>query len=220
MTKPSRLYAWIDSSDSPQVIYTDTLNITTGTLLYDNTGTTINYTVGSYNNGMITKTSSSNTGGDSNLCCIPYYTQVNYFDGTTKNAEDVKIGDKLLGYNESTQEFVEVEVLNVIHKIRNQLVKVKTRNYEIEITPEHPILTDQGWAVYDLNAINDYDFEKIQLDTSLKLLTEKGKYEKIISIKYNELDESIDVYTFNITDGIDTYVANGIISHNIRDKCN
>lgn len=64
MTKPSRLYAWIDSSDSPQVIYTDTLNITTGTLLYDNTGTTINYTVSSYNNGMITKTSSSHTGKD------------------------------------------------------------------------------------------------------------------------------------------------------------
>lgn len=149
-------------------------------------------------------------------CCIPYYTKVNYFDGTTKSAEEVKIGDKLLGYNENTNKFEEVEVLCVIHKIRNQLVTVTTENHEIEITPDHPILTDKGWAVYDLNADGYNTIEKIQLTENLKVLTLDG-YEQIVSISYRELDKAIDMYTFDVTDPIDTYVAAGIISHN--EKC-
>lgn len=147
-------------------------------------------------------------------CCVPYYTEINYYDGTTKTAENVQVGDKLLGYNELTKEFTEVEVLKVIQKMRNELVTVKTNNYEIEITPDHPILTNKGWAVYDLNTSNYHDLEKIQLNNSLKILTKDGDYEDIISIDYRELENPIDTYTYNVTEGIDTYVAAGIISHN------
>ena len=150
--------------------------------------------------------------------CIPYYTKVNYFDGTTKNAENVAIGDKLLGYNENTKSFIEVEVLNVITVSKNQLVKVITENHEIEITTDHPLLTDKGWAVYDLEIENSNTFEKIQLDTSLKLLTKENVYENILSIELEELKESIDVYTFDTSNGIDSYVANGLVSHNYGDK--
>lgn len=148
------------------------------------------------------------------VCCIPYYTPVNYFDGSTKTAENVQVGDKLLGYDENIGDFVEVEVLNIVHKLRNQLVKVTTDNYELELTPDHPILTDKGWAVYDTNAGNYKNIDKIQLTTDLKVLTINGEYEDIKSIGYRELEAPIDTYTFNITDGIDTYVAAGLISHN------
>lgn len=147
-------------------------------------------------------------------CCIPYYTEVNYFNGTTKVAEDVKIGDKLLGYDTTDKELKEVEVTNIIKKIRKDLVKVKTQNYEIEITPDHPILTDKGWAVYDTNYSNYQGVDKIKLDSSLKLLTKENNYEQIISVTLDELNEPIDVYTFNTTDGIDTYLAKGLILHN------
>ena len=150
-------------------------------------------------------------------CCIPYYTEVNYYDGTTKTAENVKVGDKLLGYNELTKQFEEAEVLNIIHKLRKELVIVKTENYEIEITPDHPILTNKGWAVYDTNIDNYKSIEKIPLTNDLKVLTKDGDYEDIISIDYRELENPIDTYTYDVTDGIDTYVAAGFISHN--EKC-
>ena len=157
--------------------------------------------------------------GTSLTCCIPYYTPVNYYNGSIKLAEEVRIGDKLLGYNESTQEFQEVEVLNIIHKLRNQIVKVITENHEIEITPDHPILTDKGWAVYDLNIGNYKEVDKIQLDTTLKVLTING-YENILSIECNTLNNAIDTYTFNTTDGVDTYVANDVVNHNATpEKC-
>lgn len=147
-------------------------------------------------------------------CCIPYYTPVNYFNGSTKTAECVQVGDKLLGYDENTRNFVEVEVLSITHKLRSQLVKVTTNNYELELTPDHPILTDKGWAVYNLDAGNYKNLNKVQLTTDLKMLTMNGDYEDIVSIEYRELDVPIDTYTFNVTNGIDTYIAAGLISHN------
>ena len=146
-------------------------------------------------------------------CCVPYYTEIIYSDNTTKTAENVHVGDKLLGYNEITGEFDEVEVLDVIHKLRNELVTVKTENYEIEITPDHPILTDQGWAVYNLEASNYIDVNKIQLTDDLKVLTVTG-YEDISSIEYRTLETPMDTYTFNVSDDVDTYVTAGLVSHN------
>lgn len=146
-------------------------------------------------------------------CCIPYYTKVNYFDGSTKTAKEVQVGDKLLGYDETTQEFKEVEVLNVIYKKWSELVKITTENHEIEITPDHPILTDRGWAVYN-PSVSTYDLNMIPLTDTLKVLDKTGNYEDIISIEYKQLNDPIDTYTFNVTDGIDTYVAADLISHN------
>ena len=147
-------------------------------------------------------------------CCIPYYTKVNYYDGSEKTAEEVKIGDKLLGYNELTKQFEEVEVLNIIHKLRKELVTVRTENYEIEITPDHPILTDKGWAVYDLNNSNYKDVDKIKLTNDLKVFVSSKEYENITSIEYVEIETPIDTYTFNVTDDVNTFVAAGVVLHN------
>ena len=146
-------------------------------------------------------------------CCIPYYTLVDYYDGTKKKAENVKVGDKLLGYDINSSTLKEVEVLKIIKKIRGDLVSIKTENYEIEITPDHPILTNKGWAVYDTSYSNYEEISKIKLDSSLKLLTREHTYEQIISLTSEYLDNPIDVYTFDTTDGVDNYLASGLILH-------
>lgn len=157
--------------------------------------------------------------GRGNSCCIAYNTPVNYYDGTTKNAEDVRIGDKLLGYDENAQTFVEVEVLGITERVKWQMVHIVTPNHFIDITADHPLLTDRGWAVYDSNYNNYPDLNKIELEYGLKLLTSDGTYEDILSIDYYTLKDPIKAYTFNVTDNVDTYIAAGLVSHNAPEKC-
>lgn len=153
-------------------------------------------------------------------CCITGDTPVNYYDGSTKPAEEVQKGDKLLGYNQQTETFVEVDVLETIARtLTTETVEIITENHRIEVTTDHPLLTDQGWAVYDINTKNYSELEKIQLDTSLKLLTSDGTYENIINISHKLLMKPIITYTFDVTDDADTYVAAGLISHNAPDPC-
>lgn len=152
-------------------------------------------------------------------CCIKYDTPISYYDGTTKNAEDVKVGDKLLGYDEKAQVFVEVEVLNVMERIKHEMVHIVTTNHFIDITVDHPLLTDRGWAVYNSHYNSYKDLNKIDLVYGLKLLTSDNIYEDILSIDYYTIDEPLKTYTFNVTDSVDTYVTSGLISHNAPEKC-
>ena len=147
--------------------------------------------------------------------CVAYYTPIYYADGSTKTAEEVKVGDTIVGYNESLQKFVNVRVLNTYQKYATKLIKVKTSNKELDITPNHPILTDQGWASYDFtNDLYDtYEMPRIKLDESLKVLT-PGGYKQILSIEPFEIEEPMKVYTYDTTNEVDTYVAAGLVLHN------
>ena len=50
--------------------------------------------------------------------------------------------------------------------------------------------------------------------STTKLLTKEHTYEQIISLTLEHLTNPIDVYTFDTTDGVDTYLAGGLILHN------
>ncbi|MBO4622453.1 MAG: hypothetical protein J5691_01065 [Bacilli bacterium] len=152
-------------------------------------------------------------------CCVKYDTPIDYYDGTTKNAEDVRVGDKILGYDEKAQVFVEVEVLGIKERIKHEMVHVVTPNHIIDITVDHPILTNQGWAVYNSHYNSYKDLNKIDLTYGLKLLTSDNTYEDILSIDHYTIDEPLKTYTFDVTNGIDTYVTGGLISHNAPEKC-
>ena len=99
------------------------------------------------------------------------------------------------------------------------MVHVVTPNHIIDITVDHPILTNQGWAVYNSHYNSYKDLNKIDLTYGLKLLTSDNTYEDILSIDYYTIDEPLKTYTFDVTNGIDTYVTSGLISHNAPEKC-
>lgn len=153
------------------------------------------------------------------ICCVPGYSKILYSDNTTKPAEDVKVGDKLLGYNVSQKNFCEVEVYNIIQKQRVELVKITLdNNIILEVTPDHPIYTNQGWACYNPDEStykSASDIEKlIILTDELSVLTSDGKFHKISNIEYSKLDTEITTYTFNTTTGIDTFIAENCVVHN------
>jgi hypothetical protein len=61
---------------------------------------------------------------------------------TTKNIEDIKIGDKLLAFSEKTiRTFEESEVLDVIYSGYQEVYEIESNNKKISLTPEHRVLT-------------------------------------------------------------------------------
>ena len=126
-----------------------------------------------------------------------------------------------MGYNESTNVYNQVEVLNVIKKSRNDLCKVifEDDTY-MELTPDHPILTNIGWCAYKPETSTAYESMGLihQLTTQQKVLQLNGEYKQIKEIQMNYLEQPIDVYTFNTTEGIDTFIAENCVVHNACDK--
>lgn len=151
-------------------------------------------------------------------CCVPYYSQILYADSTTKSAEDVRVGDILLGYKENTSEFVNVKVLDVIKTHRKDLCKIEFDDDTfMELTPEHPILTTSGWCVYDVSIRSAYS-ESIALKTlevGMQVLQTNYVSKTIKNIQLVILDNKMDTYTFNTSEGVDTYIAEGCVVHNV-----
>lgn len=155
-------------------------------------------------------------------CCVPEYASISYLN-SKKPAADVKKGDIILGYNVKTNEIQEVEVLDIIKKYRTELVVIKFEdNTILEVTPDHPVYTNSGWACYrveDSVYKNLHDIgELLQLTTQMSILKQDNKFYKIQEIEYKKFENPITTYTFNTTNGIDTFIAEGCIVHNACDK--
>lgn len=155
-------------------------------------------------------------------CCVPEYASISYLNNK-KPAADVKNGDIILGYNVKTNEIQEVEVLDIIKKYRTELVVIKFEDNSIlEVTPDHPVYTNLGWACYrveDSVYKNLHDIgELLQLTTHMSILKQDNKFYKIQEIEYKKFENPITTYTFNTTNGIDTFIAEGCIVHNACDK--
>ena len=150
-------------------------------------------------------------------CCVPYYSQILYPNDLTKSAEDVKVGDLIMGYNESNNTYEEVNVLGVIRRERNEIVKIVFEDDTIlEVTPDHPILTDYGWCAYKPETATAYESMGLihQLTPQQKVLQLNGEYKQIKEIQLNILEQPIDVYTFNTTEGVDTFIVENCVTHN------
>jgi len=113
-----------------------------------------------------------------------------------KNIEDVKIGDKILSYNESSEETAVSEVLNTFtHETDGYLII----NEKLKLTGNHPIFLNGKWARADSAKLNDY------------LTDINGSKILIKSIKNVDSDET--VYNLEVK-STHTYYAEDIIVHN------
>jgi hypothetical protein len=150
-------------------------------------------------------------------CCVPYYSQILYPNNLTKSAEEVKVGDIILGYNESNNTYQDIEILNIVKKSRNDICKIifEDDTY-VELTPDHPILTNIGWCAYKPETSTAYESMGLihQLETNQQVLQLNGEYKQIKEIQMNYLEQPIDVYTFNTTERVDTFIADNCVVHN------
>lgn len=153
--------------------------------------------------------------------CFPAGTQVQYdLLGNTKNIEDFIVGDQIVSYNVNTNEYYLAKVGKIyIHDgidKTNKLVDVTLEDGSvITMTPSHPVLTTAGFRAID----NDH---RPKLEAGQFVMRSSG-WTKVRGIKVYECKPTV---TYNLglidydeivdNDTYDTYVASGIVVHNIK----
>jgi GTP cyclohydrolase I len=75
--------------------------------------------------------------------CVPSKQTINAVDGA-KRAADVEVGDKLWTFDEAGA-LVETEVVSVGWRRTDELVDIRAGAHHIRVTPNHPVMTPDGW---------------------------------------------------------------------------
>ncbi|MCF7836612.1 hypothetical protein K9N08_03155, partial [Candidatus Gracilibacteria bacterium] len=148
-----------------------------------------------------------------NYTCFVSGTKVSMADGSFRNIEDVKIGEKVIGKDNTINEVIGYE-RPTIGTRSTYLI-----NDNVEFTGDHPFLSIDGWKVVDLGLYNAHprgsEINPTKLAVGDILITDKGNVE-VISIEVNnDRPEEEIVYDLKLN-GNNTYTANGFVVHNCQ----
>ena len=100
--------------------------------------------------------------------CFLVGTKVAMDDGTYKNIEDVKTGDKVKTYDENLKTITTGEVLTVFHHKESEMgLFYLIINDDLKVTPNHPIYKDKQWVNAGELKVGD----KINLENDLIEIT-------------------------------------------------
>ena len=144
-------------------------------------------------------------GGDSGggYYCFTAGTKVETDKGP-KNIEDIQVGEKVLSYNELTNnteyKIVEKTFIHNEEKDNITIYRIKVNNEIIETTGNHPFYVD---GVYK---------DAKDLKVGEKLLMKDGSLHKIEEISYYESNAL--VYNIKVEDNHNYYVGEGYLVHN------
>ncbi len=158
-------------------------------------------------------------GGDTPLKCFPAGIKITMADGTLKNIEDIKVGDRILAYDIEQHKIVSTIATYVKELVRTGIYDIN--DGLISVTDDHPFYVRKATGVKTWAAINPersnlfYPYRKAaQLEIGDELLTIKGKWIKINSI--TQRTEKTKVYTFSVLSKAHNYFANGILVSNAK----
>jgi hypothetical protein len=143
-----------------------------------------------------------------NKGCFIAGTDVVLKDGTTKNIEEVEIGEELKG---------ETSINKVVERITPKLeggTLYSINDSEAFVTPGHPFKTREGWRSIDPEATKEegLDLEVSKLDIG-DILTTKDGEKKVEAIEKHEANTEDTVYNLHL-DGDNTYYADDYLVHN------
>ena len=113
--------------------------------------------------------------------------------------EKIQNGDLVLAYDSSLGQLVEAHVLGTASREVEEVIEFEVDGATLSASFEHPILTKRGWI------------EAQHLTEDDRVLCHSMTYEKISKIRHVEGKQT--VYNFHVP-GPETYVANGIVTHN------
>lgn len=146
--------------------------------------------------------------------CFPAGTLISMADGSLKNIEDVKIGEKVLSYN--GKRIVKSNVLEIESPVRDNLYEITFNDgTKLDLTREHPIYTKKGWesinpsetlkenSNLDVNILNVGDF----------VLNSNLNFVEISSIK-DISKGNIQTYNLKEISKTNAFFAEGYLVHN------
>ena len=145
--------------------------------------------------------------------CFVYNTQVTMADGTYKNIQDVKIGEKVKGLNSSINTVIGLDRPSI--GSRGTFIV----NNSVEMTGEHPMLSTDGIKVADLELFYEHKeshgrYNNIEEPTKLEigdiLITDEGFIE-VKSIVKSLIRPSNEIVYDLLVDGNHTYIADGFV---------
>ena len=146
--------------------------------------------------------------------CFIAGTKVTMADGTLKNIENVKVGDKVKGHKEE----------NTVIKLDPTLLADRklysfNDNEHYFFTSEHPFMTEEGWKsikpekTKERDGVELYDQLKGELKVGDKLVTDNGPVE-VKDIKSKEMNNpEMPLYNFNVSND-NSYIADDYVVHN------
>ena len=163
--------------------------------------------------GNTTEATQDNQDGFGGSCFIAG-TKVTMADGTFKNIEDIKVGDKVKGHKEDN------EVIKLDPTLlANRKLYSFNNNEHYFFTSEHPFMTEEGWKsvkpekTKERDGIELYNQLEGELKIGDKLVTDKGLIE-ITDIKSKEINKpKMPLYNFNVSND-NSYIADNYIVHN------
>lgn len=152
-------------------------------------------------------------GGGGGSTCFPAGTKILMADKTEKNIEDVKAGDKVMGFdgNKSIAE----TVLELESPIRDHLYELNFADgSSVQLTNEHPLYTTQGWKSLAPEKTREENPKLVvgRLYNGDAVLHKDNRYIKIVSITYHP--GNVQTYNLKKVSANNNFYANGFLAHN------
>lgn len=152
-------------------------------------------------------------GGDDGGSCFPKGTKILLANGKQKNIEEIKIGDKIMGFDGTKQ--ISETVLELEAPIRNHLYKLTFADGSVlRLTKEHPLFTPSGWkSISPKDTISENPGLSVgTLTVGEKILNIENNFIKIISIEY--IPGKVQTYNLKKVTGFNNFYADGKLAHN------
>lgn len=144
--------------------------------------------------------------------CFPAGTKVTLSDKSTRNIEDIRVGDKVIGQDESGKSVVST-VQQLEKPVSDNMCEIKfAEGDRLEVTKGHPLATIGGWKAIDpKTALSESPGVSV---TSLNVGDQIIKSEKSATVS-SIACWSQKVQTYNLAvDNAHTYFAGGFLVHN------
>ena len=151
--------------------------------------------------------------------CFVAGTKILIADGSTKNIEDIEVGDIVLSWNEDTNQLQSSKVVKLIQPVHDDMLVIRFSNDVVnENTFDHPYyVKDKGWCSYSPTLTKErYDIDSELLEVGDICYFNNG--EELEEVEISSIKENwgeVQTYIFELDNNY-TFFANGILTHN---KC-
>jgi hypothetical protein len=141
--------------------------------------------------------------------CIIGTTEITMADGSKKLAKDVKVGDKILSWDDNTKEWVSADISEITKRDVTEVYKVTVGDKEIEVSDSH------GFFLWGDEANSGQVTPLYMKEGVTKIWVKDGDSKKEVVVdKVEKIERDEEVLTFTVPQYVN-YVSNDIISHNV-----
>jgi hypothetical protein len=149
--------------------------------------------------------------------CFPAGTRITMSDGSTKNIEDVKVGEFVASYDTNSGKQVAAEVLELESPVRYHLYTLTFEDGEVlRTTSEHPLyVAGKGWSSIDPEATYGENQQVVaRLEIGDRILNADDEWVQLVDIAFERIPEGIQTYNLKRILDHNNFYADAFLVHN------